>query len=75
MQDVAEGAMVASIPLRLAITDTIDSDDPADVRIARRLVEEAEKGKASPWFPFIQVQTPRPRFPTTYTYTQTSLTL
>jgi len=57
---------VASIPLRLAITDhpggvgtPTCADDPADVRIARRLMEQAELGEASPWGPFIQVPSSR----------------
>jgi len=79
MQDVPEDVVVASIPLRLAITDTANSDapkrkkrkgkgpkrkeEPARDVVARKLVEEAEKGEASPWFHYIQVPSLLPPSP------------
>lgn len=64
-QDIAEGEQLVRLPLRLALTDHPGDEEsnqlvyegaPWSVRLAAKLLREAAKSEASPWFPFIQVR-------------------
>jgi len=64
MKACKAGDVLLRIPLRLAITDHAEdeesnrlvySDAPWSVRLATKVLREAGKGRASPWFPYIRV--------------------
>ncbi|KAK9835876.1 hypothetical protein WJX74_009976 [Apatococcus lobatus] len=63
LQAIAEGEQLVRLPLRLALTDHPGDEEsnqlvyegaPWSVRLAAKLLREASKQDASPWFPFIQ---------------------
>ena len=61
-QDVPEGTLLLSIPMRLAISDRPDQatspvgpDTPSHLRLASKLLSGIKAGSASPWHKYLQV--------------------